>query len=77
MGYGEEVDYRVLRGGVASFLSGIIFASAWWLLIDGYSMGNKQGDVATSATASFAWVPPFFASLMYFSLNAMVSSTRK
>jgi hypothetical protein len=74
MGYGDEMDSRVVRGAASSFVSGILFASAWWILIDGYTMGNKQHDAPTAATASYAWVPPFFASLMYFSLNAMVSS---
>lgn len=74
MGYGDEMDSRVVRGAVASFISGILFAGGWWVLIDGYTMGNKQQDVPTAATASYAWLPPFFASLMYFSLNAMVSS---
>ena len=78
MGYGvEDMDARVVRGAVASFVSGCIFAAAWWLLIDGYAMGNKQKDAATAATAGYAWVPPFFASLMYFAINAMVRSQKE
>jgi hypothetical protein len=71
MGF-DEVDGRVVRGLAASFVSGIIWAAGWWCLIDGYGKGSSLGDSATAATASYAWVPPFFASLMYLCLNAMV-----
>lgn len=70
MMYDDERSHT--RGVVTAIIAGILFATGWWLYIDGTSYGIRQEhDEVTSKAAGYTWLPPLGVTISLIMINGM------
>lgn len=68
----DSDDVLKARNAGFSIFAGLLFGAAWWVFIDGFSMGvNVLNDATSNKAAGYAWLPLFGASLVYLMINGM------